>query len=117
MKKIIALVLFLLFAFSPVSYANYETDTEEWCGVYFEKEGQGYIRLSRSDLGIGSPHCSLSKYQQKTQQSGTANIALDFTKRSTTLKWKKFDSHLIVVRGKFRNGRINNPRFIRNLGS
>jgi hypothetical protein len=116
MKKVIALVLFLVLAYSPLSYANYETDTEEWCGVYFENQGQSYIRLSRSDLGIGSPRCSLSKYKQNSTQSGTANVALDFTKTSTTYKWKKFDTHLIVIRGKFRNGRINNPRFIRDLG-
>lgn len=116
MKKAITLVLLLMLAYTPLSYANYETDTEEWCGVYFEKENQSYIRLSRSDLGIGSPRCSLSKYQQNSQQTGTANVALDFTKSSTTHKWRKFDTHLIVVRGKFRNGRINNPRFIRDLG-
>ena len=116
MKQLTALVLFLLLAFVSPSYANYETDIEEWCGVYFEDKGQSYIRLSRSDIGIGSASCSLSTYQKKTQDKGIANIALDFTKTSTTFKWKKFDTHLIVVRGKFRNGRISNPRFIRDLG-
>ena len=116
MKQLTALVLILLLALSIPSYANYETDTETWCGIYFEDQGQSYIRLSRSDIGIGSPSCSLSTYQKKSQNAGTANIALDFSKASTTYKWKKFDTHLIVVRGKFRNGRINNPRFIRDLG-
>ena len=116
MKKIITLVLFLLLAYSPLSYANYETDTEEWCGVYFEDQGQGYIRLSRSDFGTGSSGCSISRYKQNSSNTGTANVALDFTKTSTTNKWKKLNSHLIVVRGKFRNGRISNPRFIRDLG-
>ena len=116
MKQLIALVLILLLALSIPSYANYETDTEVWCGVYFEDQGQSYIRLSRSDIGIGSHSCSLSTYQKKSQNTGTANVALDFTKTSTTFKWKKFDTHLIVVRGKFRNGRISNPRFIRDLG-
>ena len=116
MKKIITLVLFMLLAFSPLSYAYYETDTEEWCGVYFEKQGQSYIRLSRKDLGIGSFRWSLSKYKQSAELNGTANVALNFNRPSTTAKWKKFDTHLIVLRGKFRNGRINNPRFIRDLG-
>ena len=116
MKKLTALVLFLLLALSSPSYANYETEIEDWCGIYFEDQGQSYIRLLRSDIGIGSSSCSISKYQEKIQTTGTTNVALDFVKTSTTYKWKKFDTHLIVVRGKFRNGRINNPRFIRDLG-
>ena len=80
MKKTITLVLLLMLAYTPLSYANYETDTEEWCGVYFEKENQSYIRLSRSDLGIGSPRCSLSKYQQKFTTNRHCKCCIRFYK-------------------------------------
>ena len=56
-------------------------------------------------------------YNERAERSGTANIALDFTKnRSTVNKWRKFNNHLIEVRGKFRNGYISGTRFIRDMG-
>ena len=115
MKKTVFILLFLCISNGYAS--NAQSETENWCGTYFEEDGRGYIRLAREDLGIGSSDCSLSSYQESIKASGTTNIALDFTKnRSTVSKWRKFNNHLIEVRGKFYNGTITSTRFIRDMG-
>lgn len=115
MKKLALLTLFLCLSFSFAGFADAET--ENWCGTYFEEGGRGYIRLARNDFGVGSSNCSMDGYNERAERSGTANIALDFTKnRSTVNKWRKFNNHLIEVRGKFRNGYISGTRFIRDMG-
>lgn len=85
--------------------------------LILKKTAAGYIRLARDDFGVGSSNCSMDGYNERAERSGTANIALDFTKnRSTVNKWRKFNNHLIEVRGKFRNGYISGTRFIRDMG-
>lgn len=115
MKKTALLLLFLCLS---NSYApNVLAETENWCGKYFEQDGRGYIRLARNDFGIGSSDCSLNGYAKRAEESGTANIELEFTRnRSTVNKWRKFHNHLIEVRGKFSNGSISGTRFIRDMG-
>ncbi len=114
MRILALLALFL--CFSPVNSAN-SSETENWCGTYFEEDGRGYIRLARADFGTGSTNCNINEYTDRVAESGTANIALEFThNKSTVNKWRKFNNHVIEVRGKFRNGSISNTRFIRDMG-
>lgn len=117
MSKKIAIILFLCLIYPLTSFSNYKTDSEEWCGIYFEENKQGHIALSQKDLGIGSKNCSLEKYKTSVEEYGTTNIILDFTKsRSMVNKWRKFNGHLIVVHGKINYNKLINPRFIRDLG-
>lgn len=115
MLKKATLALFLCVSASTTGLAN--NNTENWCGTYFEDNGRGYIRLAREDFGSGSSNCTPQTYQERVENSGTANIALDFThNRSTVNNWRKFNNHLIEVRGKFRNGYIDDTRFVRDMG-
>lgn len=115
MKKHILPALFLCVSLGSAGSAV--ADTENWCGTYFEENGRGYIRLARDDFGIGSSNCSLDGYAQRAEKSGTAKIALNFTRnRSTVTKWRKFHNHLIEVRGEFQNGYISGTRFVRDMG-
>lgn len=114
MRLLALLTIFL--CFSPVSPAN-SADTENWCGTYFEEDGRGYLRLARADFGIGSTNCDVSEYADRVKQSGAADIVLDFTHNNSTVnKWRKFNNHIIEIRGKFRNGYISDTRFIRDMG-
>lgn len=113
-KKAI-LALFLCVSASTAGLAN--NNTENWCGTYFENNGRGYIRLAREDFGTGSSDCTPENYYERVENSGTANIALDFThNRSAVNNWRKFNNHLIEVRGKFRNGTIDGTRLVRDMG-
>ncbi len=115
MKNMAFLLLFLCLSNSYAAKASAET--ENWCGKYFEQDGRGYIQLARNDFGIGSRDCTLSGYSKRAMESGTADIELEFTRnRSTISKWRKFNNHLIEVRGKFSNGSIIGTRFIRDRG-
>ena len=115
MKQLIKLALFLCLYLS--SAGTVFADTENWCGTYFEENGRDYIWLARDDFGIGSSSCNLEDYSQRAEKSGTAKIALNFTRnRSTISKWRKFNNHLIEVRGEFENGYISGTRFIRDMG-
>lgn len=113
MKKliIIIMILFIKLSFTPNVKSN--VNTEQWCGTYFESNGQGYIRLPRQDFLTGSSHCSIENYEKRIEKSGVATIALDMRNPH---KWRKFDNHLIEIRGKFRNGQIDRTRFVRDLG-
>ena len=115
MKKSALLALFLCLGLPFASLA--ETGVENWCGTYFEDNGRGFIRLAREDFGTGSSACDVEDYYERAEKSGTANIALDFThKRSALINWRKFNNHVIEVRGKFRNGFIDGTRFVRDRG-
>lgn len=115
MKKTALLALFLCMASPSAGLA--ENDTENWCGTYFEDNGQAFLRLAREDFGTGSSDCNIIDYQKKAETGGTADIALDFThNRSTLNNWRKFTDHLIEVRGKFHNGYIKSTRFVRDMG-
>lgn len=114
MKKLAlqTLALFIL----PIGIAN-AADIENWCGTYTEEEGRAYIRLARADFGIGSDNCITDKYNKRVEQSGSANIGLNFTHNASTVnKWRKFQNHLIEVRGKYHNGIIDNVRLVRDIG-
>lgn len=113
MRNLTLATLFLCISFSPNAHSNSRADMEQWCGTYFESEGQGYIRLPIQDISTGSSNCSLSNYEKRVENGGAANVALDMR---TPHKWRKFDNHLIVIRGKLRNGQIDRTRFIRDLG-
>ncbi len=113
MKKIALWALFLNLTLSSACFA----ESENWCGTYFEEDGRAYLRIAREDFGVGSSACSLENYQDRIQETGEANVALNFTKnRSTVSKWRKFNNHLIEVRGKFQNGYIVSTRFVRDMG-
>lgn len=114
MKKIALLALFLCMFSTPAGLAD--NRVENWCGTYFEDNGQGYLRLAREDFGTGSTACNITDYYEKAQKSGTANIMLDFTHNSTLTNWRKFNNHVIEVRGKFQNGYLRSARFIRDMG-
>jgi len=115
MKKLAVLALFLCLVSTSAGFAA--SDTENWCGTYFEHEDRGYIRLAMADLPTGSSSCSVDTYNERIEKAGHANIALDFTKnRSTISNWRKFSDHVIEIRGKLKNGFISNARFIRDLG-
>ncbi|MCM1323751.1 MAG: hypothetical protein NC218_06280 [Acetobacter sp.] len=115
MRKAALLALFLCVTSSSAGLAD--SNTENWCGTYFEDNGRGFIRLAREDFGTGSSNCSPEDYYERVENSGAADIALDFThNRSSINHWRKFNNHLIEVRGKFRNGYIDNTRFVRDMG-
>lgn len=114
MKKLGLPTLFLCCVLSLAAEAS---ETLNWCGTYFEDNGRGFIRLARVDLNAGSSSCSVPEYNEKVENTGHAVIALDFTKnRSAVSNWRKFDNHLIEVRGKYRNGYITSTRLIRDIG-
>lgn len=115
MKRLTVLTLFLCLGFSSAGVAD--SDVMNWCGTYFEDDGRGYIRLALTDLNTGSEDCSMEAYNNRINTTGQTRLGLDFARnRSTVNKWRKFDNHLIEVRGKIRNGYINNPRLIRDRG-
>lgn len=114
MKKLALLALII--GMFPISMAKC-ADTENWCGTYIEEEGKGYIRLARADFGIGSSSCIVSEYADRVEKSGATNVGLDFTHNNSMVnKWRKFNNHIIEIRGKFRNGTIDNVRLIRDMG-
>ena len=116
MRKLCFLTLLLLCLSFPIStQANVET--YNWCGTYFEKDDQGFIRIPMADLRAGSSNCDVESYSSRILSSGTVNIALGFTKsRSAVSNWRKFNNHLLEVRGKLKNGEITSTRLIRDVG-
>lgn len=117
MKKISLTLLFLAAAMCWGRNSAANAEIMNWCGTYFEENGRGYLRLAREDLESGSNDCSIAEYNERVANTGSASIALDFAKnRSTVSKWRKFNNHLIEVRGKVRNGQISNARLIRDAG-
>jgi len=115
LKTCLFALLFSLISFSSEGYA--ETSTLNWCGTYFEENEQGYIRVPVQEFKTGSQSCSLEEYNHRVSTSGSVSIALDFIKsRSALNNWRKFSNHVIIVRGKIRNGNITNTRFIRDVG-
>lgn len=107
-------LLFLLISVSSEGYA--ETSTLNWCGTYFEENEQGFIRVPYEEFKTGSQSCSIEEYNHRVK-TGSIAIALDFIKsRSALNNWRKFSNHVIVVRGKIRNGNITNTRFVRDIG-
>lgn len=114
MKKLGLPTLFLCCVLSLAAEAS---ETLNWCGTYFEDNGRGFIRLARVDLNSGSSSCTMSEYNERVANTGHTAIALDFTKsRSAVSNWRKFDNHLIEVRGKYRDGSITSTRLIRDMG-
>ena len=94
-----------------------KAESNNWCGLYFEENNQSFIRLPMSDVRTGSDTCNYENYITRARDHGTAKIALEFTKNRSALNhWRKFDGHLIEVRGKLHNGEIRTPRFVRDLG-
>lgn len=114
LKACLFTLIFLCISFNSESYA--ETTTLNWCGTYFEENDQGFIRIPHTEFKTGSNSCSIEEYHQRVS-SGSIAIALDFIKsRSALNNWRKFSNHVIVVRGKIRNGNITNTRFVRDIG-
>lgn len=94
-----------------------KAETLNWCGEYAEYNNKGYIKLLRGDIGAGSEDCNKSQYYKRKYDERTVWIALEFTRnRSTYVKWRKFEGHLIEVKGKYRNGTIRGTKFVRDLG-
>ena len=116
MKKLCFLIALLICINLPLSsYAA--TDTHNWCGMYFEQDEQGFIRIPMADLRQGSSICTPEDFAQRAQTSGTVNIALNFNNsRSTLGHWRKFDNHILEIRGKLKKGEISRTRFIRDTG-
>lgn len=116
MFKTAKLMVFLCIVFSLASGVALAS-TKNWCGVYFESKNQGYIRVLRNDIGAGSEGCSLSDYNERKKDERVISIALKFTRNNSSVaKWRKFNNHLIEVRGKYRNGIIIGTKFVRDLG-
>ena len=116
MKKLCFLTsLFICLNLPLLSHAN--TETQNWCGIYFENAEQGFLRIPIADIRQGSKTCNLENYAERAQMSGTVNIAIDITRSPSTLgHWRKFDSHVLEVNGKLKNGEITHTRFIRDMG-
>lgn len=107
-------LLFILISFDSNSLAG--TPTLNWCGTYFEQNNQGFIRVPLLESKTGSHSCSLEEYNQRASY-GSIDLALNFAKNRTTLNnWKKFNNHVIVIRGKIKNGKISKTRFVRDVG-
>ena len=108
-------LLFISLSFICLKPAQAEINN--WCGAYFEEENTGYLRIAMSDIKNGNSRCTYESYYTRAQTSGTAKIALSFSKqRSAVTNWRKFDNHILEVRGKLENGEITSPRFVRDLG-
>lgn len=116
MKKLCFLAsLFICLNLPILSHAN--TETYNWCGIYFEKAEQAFIRIPIADLRKGSSICTPENYAERAGISGSVNIALDFkTKRSNLGNWRKFDNHVLEISGKLKNGAITRTRLIRDAG-
>lgn len=112
-NKLFALLLIWICLFCGVAQA----ETMNWCGVYFENNNQGYIKLLRSDVGIGSDSCNKMEYFERKDKERVINVWLDFSRGKITYsKWHKFNGHLIEVKGKYRGGVISGTKFVRDLG-
>lgn len=116
MKKLCFLTaLFICLNFPLLSHANIET--HNWCGIYFEQNNQGFIRIPMVDLHRGSAVCNLDDYAVRVQTSGAVSVAVDITQsRSSLGHWRKFDNHVLEIRGKLKNGEITRTKLIRDLG-
>jgi len=113
-KSYFLALLFLCMSFSCKSYA---AQTLNWCGTYFEENERGYLIISQDDLISGSDTCSTSNYKENLADGIPVVVALDFTKnRSALTNWRKFNNHLLEVRGKMRGGIITSTRFVRDFG-
>lgn len=117
MRKLCFLTLLLLCtSFSVVSDAD--TGMLRWCGKYMEADDKGYLLIAKNEILNGSEQCSLEKYNEKMKYIGGIHITLDFTKnRSALSNWRKFSNHIIEVRGKLRDNKITNTRFVRDMGN
>lgn len=116
MKKFAKLVLLFGIVFISYSKSCY-ADVRNWCGVYKEIGTKGYIMLLSEDIGVGSKKCNLENYNSRLGDEIVVKIGLDFNRaKSLTKKWRKFNGHLIEVRGKYKNGKITNVRLVRDLG-
>ena len=116
MKKFAKLVLLfgIVLGFSvKSSYADVRT----WCGKYQERDGKGYIMLLSEDIGVGSKKCSMDDYNSRLGDEILVRINIDFARaKSGYKKWRKFEGHLLELRGKYQNAKITNVRLIRDLG-
>ncbi len=111
-KLLLSVVCYMLF---EISYAK--ADTLNWCGVYFQENNRSYLKIVRDDVGIGSSRCSLNGYSEDVEEVGSVSVVLDFNRgRSMQSKWRKFSGHLIEVRGKYKNGIIDDVKLVRDLG-
>lgn len=112
-KLCLTALLLLCFSLPTNAYA----ENNNWCGIYFEENDQGFIRIPISDIRTGSGDCNGENYTTRTSSFGSTKIALDFTKNRSALGyWRKFNNHIIEIRGKLNYGEIKNPRLIRDLG-
>jgi hypothetical protein len=116
MKKLCFLTSLFVCLNQPVlSHAN--TETHNWCGIYFEKAEQAFIRIPMADLHKGSSFCTTESYAERVGIAGSVNIALDFrANRSNLGNWRKFDNHVLEISGKLKNGTITRTRLIRDAG-
>lgn len=116
MKKFGKLMVLFGLVFS-LSFKDVHANTLNWCGEYLEKDNVGYIKLLRSDVGIGSKKCSVKKYNKRKEDEKTIMIRLKFARINASFaNWRKFVGHVVEVRGKYLNGQINKAKLVRDLG-
>lgn len=116
MQKLIYTIL-LLVIFATVTITSAHAKTTNWCGTYFEEDNQGYLRIAIDDIQKGGSSCTPESYYARIQNSGAAKIYLDFAKHySMVANWRKFNNHILEIRGKLDYGKIISPRLIRDIG-
>lgn len=116
MRKLIFLtLLFLCISLSVTNVARAENIN--WCGTYFESNNNSFIAIAPTEMAKGSQFCSAEKY--RTTSASKTVMLIDFNKnRSRVGNWRKFQNHVIEIRGKLRGtNRIINPRFVRDYGA
>lgn len=116
MRKLFLLtLLFFCIGFSNEGFAK--TETMNWCGTYFEENNISYLFVSQEDYIDGSKNCSIENFKNSIRITGIKSITLDFTKnRSKIGNWRKFQNHLIEIRGKLHNDVVSNARLVRDYG-
>lgn len=110
--------LFLILLYSFLTIANIaHAKTLNWCGTYFEKNNKGYIIVSQNAIRKGDKHCTAKSYQNDIDVFGSAIMPVDFSaKRSKLGYWRKFNNHLIEIRGKLYENKVTYPHFVRDYG-
>ena len=86
--------------------------TQNWCGTYVEIKNKGYLKILPSDMNNNKNKCDPIKYKQNHKDPRIANILLEFNNNTSTLNnWKKFDGHLIEIKGKLKYGFSHNMKY------
>ena len=115
MRKLFFLITLFLCSFSIAN--NSHAEILNWCGTYVEKNNHGFIVISQADIAKGSKNCSVESYRDSVDSIGYRTVLLDFNNRSKVNHWRKFDSHVIEIRGKLYQNKITNARFVRDYGA